>query len=119
MTPQPAGRGKRPLAELSAAAAPVRVEVVDGIAERLPLPDASFDAAVVCLTLCSVDDPHAALAELHRVLRAGGQLRFFEHVRRRVHGHLAGDVRLPRDARSLPGGHPHPRHRRARRLAQP
>ncbi|WP_414720931.1 class I SAM-dependent methyltransferase, partial [Streptomyces sp.] len=52
-------------------------------AERLPFPDTSFDAAVVCLTLCSIADPHTALTELHRVLRPGGQLRFFEHVQAR------------------------------------
>ncbi|MFD8009069.1 class I SAM-dependent methyltransferase [Streptomyces sp. NPDC058955] len=62
-------------------AAPVPVEMCDARAERLPFPDDSFDAAVACLALCSIADPHAALAELHRVLRPGGQLRFFEHVR--------------------------------------
>ncbi|MFG2026874.1 class I SAM-dependent methyltransferase [Streptomyces sp. NPDC048825] len=71
----------RALAERAVCTAPVPVEVIDGIAEQLPVPDASFDAAVVCLTLCSVADPHAALADLHRVLRPGGELRFFEHVR--------------------------------------
>lgn len=38
---------------------------------------------MVCLTLCSIADPHTALTELHRVLRPGGQLRFFEHVQAR------------------------------------
>ncbi|MFG3344344.1 class I SAM-dependent methyltransferase [Streptomyces sp. NPDC048018] len=71
----------RALAERQAREAPVPVELKDGRAEELPFPDASFDAAVVCLTLCSVADQRAALAELHRVLRPGGQLRFFEHVR--------------------------------------
>lgn len=71
----------RALAEDNAGTVPLDIEVVDGRAERLPAVDASFDAAVVCLTLCSVADQASALAEIHRVLRPGGQLRFFEHVR--------------------------------------
>jgi ubiquinone/menaquinone biosynthesis C-methylase UbiE len=71
----------RALAEDNAGTVPLDIEVADGRAERLPAEDASFDAAVVCLTLCSVTDQAAALAEIHRVLRPGGQLRFFEHVR--------------------------------------
>jgi ubiquinone/menaquinone biosynthesis C-methylase UbiE len=70
----------RARAQENAAAAPVPVEVVDGLAERLPLPDASVDAAVAALVLCTVPDQAAALAELRRVLRPGGELRFFEHV---------------------------------------
>jgi ubiquinone/menaquinone biosynthesis C-methylase UbiE len=70
----------RALAQQAATAAPVPVEVTGGKAEHLPHPDGSFDAAVVCMTLCSVTDQTAALAEIHRVLRPGGQLRFFEHV---------------------------------------
>ncbi|MCN9243369.1 class I SAM-dependent methyltransferase [Streptomyces sp. RY43-2] len=76
--PEPRLRG---LAEQAARTAPVDVRVVDGRAEQLPVPDASFDAVVACLTLCSVADQGAALGEIRRVLRPGGRLRFFEHVR--------------------------------------
>lgn len=71
----------RALAARAARDAPVPVEVADAVAERLPRPDAAFDAAVICLMLCSVRDQHAALREVRRVLRPGGQLRFLEHVR--------------------------------------
>jgi ubiquinone/menaquinone biosynthesis C-methylase UbiE len=55
--------------------------VVDGVAESLPVADGSCDGAVVSLVLCSVPDVPGALAELMRVLKPGGRLRFFEHVR--------------------------------------
>jgi SAM-dependent methyltransferase len=61
--------------------APVPVTVIDAVADSLPFPDASFDAAVASLVLCTVPDQACALAELHRVLRVGGELRFYEHVR--------------------------------------
>ncbi len=63
------------------ATAPARITVIDGAAEKLPMPDASFDAIVVCLVLCSVGSVPAVLAELRRVLRPGGELRLVEHVR--------------------------------------
>lgn len=68
-------------AQQRAARAPVPIEVVDGVAEQLPVSNQDFDAAVVSLVLCSVTDQDQALRELHRVLASGGQLRFFEHVR--------------------------------------
>jgi ubiquinone/menaquinone biosynthesis C-methylase UbiE len=71
----------RALAEAAARSAPVPVRVVAGHALGLPAEDGEFDAAVASLVLCSVADVPAALAEIARVLRPGGQLRFFEHVR--------------------------------------
>lgn len=52
-------------------------------AQKLTFPDASFDTAVTSCTMCSVSDPVQALRELHRVLRPGGRLLMFEHVRSR------------------------------------
>jgi ubiquinone/menaquinone biosynthesis C-methylase UbiE len=71
----------RRTAHAAAERAPVPVEVVDGLADRLPVEADSADAVVVSLVLCSVPDQDAALREIHRVLRPGGQLRFLEHVR--------------------------------------
>ncbi|WP_406728694.1 class I SAM-dependent methyltransferase [Streptomyces sp. GD-15H] len=59
----------------------VPVEVAPGAAEALPVKSEAFDAAVVSLVLCSVRDLPRALAELRRVLRPGGEVRFFEHGR--------------------------------------
>lgn len=75
--PEPRLRG-----ELQTAAenAGVAVTVVDGTADQLPAEDGSCDAAVACLVLCSVPDQLTALRELQRVLRPGGELRFYEHV---------------------------------------
>jgi ubiquinone/menaquinone biosynthesis C-methylase UbiE len=67
----------------AAAAAPVPVLVTDGTASGLPAGDGEFDAVVFSGLLCSVADVPAALAEFRRVLRPGGELRFWEHVRSR------------------------------------
>ena len=73
----------RESAAARAAEAPVPIEVVGGVAEALPAADGAFDAAVIMGVLCSVPEPAAALRELQRVLRPGGELRFWEHVRSR------------------------------------
>jgi ubiquinone/menaquinone biosynthesis C-methylase UbiE len=71
----------RALAEQTAERVSAPVRVVAGHADALPAEDAAFDAAVASLVLCSVPDVAGALAEIRRVLRPGGQFRFFEHVR--------------------------------------
>src|SRR5437667_11097592 len=50
-------------AEEAAAGAPVTIRVIDGTADALPFPDASFDAGVASLVLCSVPDQSRALPE--------------------------------------------------------
>lgn len=70
----------RAAAQRVAQHAPVPVTVLDGVAEALPAQTGEYDAAVLSLVLCSVPDQSAALREVRRVLRPGGQVRFWEHV---------------------------------------
>jgi len=53
---------------------------LEGRAESLPFPDASFDAVVSTLVFCSVQDQARALTEVARVLRPGGKFLFVEHI---------------------------------------
>ena len=89
--------GMRHRAARRAGEAPVPVVVVDGDAMHLPFPDGSFDAVVASLVLCSVAEQRHVLEEVRRVLRPGGLLRFYEHVR-------SPDPRLAR----WPGPHRRP-----------
>jgi ubiquinone/menaquinone biosynthesis C-methylase UbiE len=77
-------------AEKAAREAPIPVTVTTGVADRLPAEDASFDAGVASLVLCTVPDQASALAELKRVIKPGGELHFFEHV----HSNDPGQARI-------------------------
>ncbi|WP_406417304.1 methyltransferase domain-containing protein [Streptomyces sp. NBC_00873] len=74
-------RALRQLAVRSALRAGIPVDVVPGAAEALPVKSEAFDGAVASLVLCTVRNVERSLAEIERVLRPGGELRFFEHVR--------------------------------------
>lgn len=76
------GLAERAALAASGPSAPT-ISVVEGCAEALPGADGSVDAVVCSLVLCSVPSQAAALAEIRRVLRPGGELRFYEHVRSR------------------------------------
>jgi ubiquinone/menaquinone biosynthesis C-methylase UbiE len=56
-------------------------ELVTANVQELPFRDSSFDFVIASLVFCSVDDPARGLAEIHRVLVPGGELRMLEHVR--------------------------------------
>ncbi len=103
-----------PLARERIAQAGLEVTLLGLSAEKIPLPDASFDSVVITYTLCTIPDPLAALHEMRRVLTPTGQLLYCEHgsapeesVRRwqarlqPVWGALAGGCHLGRDIPAL------------------
>jgi len=71
---------------------PFEVLVQSG-ARPLPLPDASFDVAVITFVLCSARRVPALLTEARRLLRAGGTLLLAEHI-----GAAGGPLRLAQRA---------------------
>src|SRR5574341_2626750 len=60
---------------------PANIELQQVAAEDLPFLDGTFDFVVDALVLCSVNDPALALSEIKRVLKPGGEIRLYEHVR--------------------------------------
>ena len=74
--PEPYFRARAALVESS-----VPTRVVGASAAALPVATGSADAVVFSLVLCSVFSPVTALSEAARILGAGGELRFYEHVR--------------------------------------
>ncbi|HWO93957.1 MAG TPA: class I SAM-dependent methyltransferase [Dehalococcoidia bacterium] len=78
----------RRYAEPRAKEAPFPVRLVAGEAQHLPLADDSVDVVVSNLVYCTIPDVDAALGEVARVLKPGGEFRFFEHVR--ASGNIAG-----------------------------
>ncbi|MFC4011268.1 class I SAM-dependent methyltransferase [Nonomuraea purpurea] len=86
-------------------ATPARL--LDGELTRFPAPDASCDAVVCALILCCSGRLAETFAEIRRVLRPGGELRFYEHQRPRSHlvALLSGLV-TPLWSRAAGGCHP-------------
>jgi ubiquinone/menaquinone biosynthesis C-methylase UbiE len=58
----------------------LQAELLQGDAQALAFPDASFDTVVCTFSLCSIPDDRKAVAEMKRVLRPGGQLLLIDHV---------------------------------------
>ena len=59
----------------------IGLELREEGADAIGLPDASVDAVVSTLVLCTVPDSAATLRDVGRILRPGGRFLFLEHVR--------------------------------------
>jgi len=71
-------------AAAKAAHYPGTIELRQMDVTQLPFPENTFDTVVTVCTFCSVPKPVAGLRELYRVLKPGGQILMFEHVRSRI-----------------------------------
>lgn len=59
----------------------VPIHIVNAGAEQLPFLDNSFDTVVATLVFCTIPNVDLALNEIKRVLKPGGNILFFEHVK--------------------------------------
>jgi demethylmenaquinone methyltransferase/2-methoxy-6-polyprenyl-1,4-benzoquinol methylase len=60
------------------------IDLVEGDALRVPLPDESFDVATMAFGLRNLEYPEAGLKEMHRLLKPGGRAAILEFSRPRV-----------------------------------
>jgi ubiquinone/menaquinone biosynthesis C-methylase UbiE len=67
------------MAQRSAQQSSARVKFIEATAEAIPLDDHSVDTIIMTWTLCSIPAAEKSLAEMRRVLKAGGELLFVEH----------------------------------------
>jgi SAM-dependent methyltransferase len=94
----------RDLAADRVAASPVPIDYIGLDGQSLPLDDKSVDHVLSTWTLCTIPDLTRALAEIHRVLRPGGELHFLEHGRSPDAGVARWQDRLTPIQRHLFGG---------------
>jgi SAM-dependent methyltransferase len=66
--------GVEPSETMRGKAAERGLHVIDGVAEKLPVEDKSYDFALMVTTICFVDDINRSFAEAHRILKEGGSL---------------------------------------------
>ncbi len=96
-----------PRAREAAASSSRSIDVREARAEDLPFDDASFDTVVSTLNMCTIEDPARALVEVRRVLKPGGEYRYFDHVRYdHAFGRFWQDLVDPLWSRAGGGCHP-------------
>ena len=92
------------MARARASSAQVPITLLDASAEAIPLDSGSIDTVVTTWTLCTIPNAPLALAEIRRVLRPGGALRFVEHGRAPEPGVARWQDRLDPLWRRIAGG---------------
>ncbi|MBN2426362.1 MAG: class I SAM-dependent methyltransferase [Calditrichaceae bacterium] len=50
------------------------IDVIDGVAEKLPVKDESSDFALMVTTICFVDNPLKSITEARRIIKSNGKL---------------------------------------------
>ncbi len=66
--------GIEPSEEMARRARARGVTVYEGVAENLPLPDHTYDYALMVTTICFLDDPNRAIEEMLRVIKKDGRI---------------------------------------------
>lgn len=64
--------GVEPSEKMRLLAVQREIEVVAGVAEKLPFQNNTFDFALMVTAICFVDDPQASVAEAFRILKPKG-----------------------------------------------
>jgi ubiquinone/menaquinone biosynthesis C-methylase UbiE len=80
------------------------VDLLNASAEEIPVESQSVDTVVMTWSLCSIPNPEAALAEMLRVLKPGGDLLFIEHGRSSDSNIQMWQDRINRPWRAFAGG---------------
>lgn len=96
--------GMRRKASANLAKSPVAVEWLDLPGEKIPLPDESLDTVLLTFTLCTIPDWQAALQQMKRVLKPGGDLLFLEHGEAPEQGICKWQHRITPGWKKLAGG---------------
>jgi SAM-dependent methyltransferase len=92
------------LARRRSGAVPFALQCLQAGGESLPLADGCADTVVIAYALCTIPEPRAALAEVHRILKPGGRLVFLEHGQVEPGWHRRAQNRLNRTWGALAGG---------------
>ena len=96
--------GMRKKAQPNLSRSGVTVEWLDLPGEKIPLDDESVDTVLLTFTLCTIPDSRAALEQMKRVLKPGGELLFLEHGQSVDHGVRKWQDRITPAWKKLAGG---------------